>query len=152
MPLDGRTVPVPLSREAILDASAPIASRLLTFVTDFISRHSVQLRHVALAGNGFKLRGLKDVIAHEIARSMPEAQLHDTLPLGEVVARGCATFASMLASETIELDASDLRHRNMHSHHEGSHARDRSHILPVPLPSFAETFFQSEPWSSRSTA
>ena len=140
MPLDGRSVPVALSREAILEASDPIAVRLAKFVTDFISTHavspSIPLRHVVLAGNGLKLRNLKDEIASEIVTSIPEAQLHDMLPLGEVVARGCAGLASVLASETIELDAA-----------EPDRCRDgASGNMPVPLPSFAQTFFLSDPW------
>ena len=145
MPLDGRSVPVALSREAIQESSDPIAVRLAKFVTDFISTHavspSIPLCHVVLAGNGLKLRNLKDEIASEIVTSVPGAQLHDTLPLGEVVARGCAGFASVLASETIELDAAERRY--------GVPDRCRDSApgnMPVPLPSFAQTFFLSDPW------
>jgi len=103
-------IPVALSYDHVCTATAPIAEQLRSLVLSVIATAAQRqpnitldsIPNIVLAGNGFHLPGL----AAAVTSLFPSATVFDSIPFAEVVSRGCALTAAILASHALQLKGS----------------------------------------------
>ena len=95
------TIPVVLSRDAVQSAAESVRPHvlgLLEWGTEQLRARGRHVDHIILAGTGLELEGLQNALRDSAAASADTLGhspiIHDELPFGDVIARGCSQFAS----------------------------------------------------------